>query len=89
GYLKYIDKTQGEILSRFWDTGHTNKQLRKNLYRSLSQVISRIGRVISLESGHSLIIEDQGFLHLRNRPLTLEIQDLEKDTIPLHIPPSL
>ncbi|OAP55990.1 hypothetical protein AYL99_10142 [Fonsecaea erecta] len=34
----------------------------------------------------SLIIDDDGFLQLANRPLTLEIQDLESEGIPLDVP---
>ena len=34
----------------------------------------------------SLIIDDRGLIRLENRPLTLEIQDLENDGIPLDIP---
>ncbi|OAP64468.1 Transcriptional regulator WAR1 [Fonsecaea erecta] len=34
----------------------------------------------------SFVIDDRGLIRLENRPLTLEIQDLENDGIPLDIP---
>ncbi|KIW87198.1 uncharacterized protein Z519_12100 [Cladophialophora bantiana CBS 173.52] len=87
GYLviEYIDQEQGQMLSKTWETGRMDDRLRKNLFRSLSQVMLRIGRVCFPQIG-SFIIDDQGFIRLKNRPLTLEIQDLENSGIPIGIP---
>lgn len=87
GYLviEYIDQEQGQMLSKTWETGRTDDRLRKNLFRSLSQVMLRIGRVCFPQIG-SFTIDDQGFIRLKNRPLTLEIQDLENSGIPIGIP---
>lgn len=73
------------MLSNTWETGCTDEKLRKNLYRGLSQATLRIARIPHLQIG-SFIIEDHGFLHLANRPLTLEIVDLGNDAIPINIP---
>ncbi len=73
------------MLSNTWETGQKNDQLRKNLFRSLSHTMLRISRVGFSRIG-SFIIDDQGFIRLENRPLTLEIQDLENNEIPIDIP---
>ncbi len=62
-----------------------NKELRSNLFRSLSRIILAMTRIHYHRVG-SFIIDDQGLLRLENRHLTLEIQDLENDGIPLDIP---
>lgn len=87
GYLliEYIDESQGEMLSNTWETGCSDERLRRNLYRGLSQAMLRIARIPLPRIG-SFIIDDHGFLHLANRPLTLEIVDLENDAIPINIP---
>lgn len=89
GYIliEYIDDTRGKILSKTWETGRINEELRKNLFRNLSQIILSMTRVRFPRIG-SFVIDDRGLVRLENRPLTLEIQDLENDGIPLDIPRS-
>ena len=83
--IEYIDETRGKILSNTWETDRMNEKLRNNLFRSLSQIILAMTRVHFPRIG-SFIINDQGLIRLENRPLTLEIQDLENDGIPLNVP---
>jgi len=87
GYIliEYIDQTRGKALANTWETGRMNKELRSNLFRSLSRIILAMTR-IHYYRVRSFIIDDQGLLGLENRPLTLEIQDLENDGIPLDTP---
>lgn len=87
GYLliEYIDKSRGRMLSESWGQGHGNPQLRANLFRSLSRIMLAVARTPLLRIG-SFIVNEKGFLRLRNRPLTLEIQQLENEQIPVDIP---
>ncbi|KAE8152136.1 hypothetical protein BDV25DRAFT_170776 [Aspergillus avenaceus] len=87
GYLliEYIDQTRGRMLSESWHTGRHDTQLRTNLFHSLSSIVLSLSRTPIQEIG-SFIINEQGFLRLKNRPLTLEIQDLENHRIPVDIP---
>lgn len=83
--LEYIDETRGQRLSETWETGQTDPHLRQNLFRGLARTMLRMAQVPFPRIG-SLVIDDSGFLQLANRPLTLEIQDLESEGIPLDIP---
>ncbi|KAK7897034.1 hypothetical protein LTR67_004922 [Exophiala xenobiotica] len=83
--LEYINETRGRRLSESWETGQTEPRLRKNLFRGMAQTMLRMARVPFPRIG-SLTINDDGFLQLANRPLTLEIQDLESEGIPLDMP---
>ncbi|PWY88239.1 hypothetical protein BO70DRAFT_350627 [Aspergillus heteromorphus CBS 117.55] len=87
GYLliEYIDKSRGKMLSESWEAGRHNAQLRGNLFRSLSRIILAATRVPQPKIG-SFILDDQGVLKLRNRPLTLEIQSLENEQISVDMP---
>ncbi|PWY94186.1 hypothetical protein BO94DRAFT_485992 [Aspergillus sclerotioniger CBS 115572] len=90
GYLliEYIDRSRGKMLSESWEEGRHNPQLRGNLFRSLSSIMLAVTRVPQPKIG-SFILDDQGFLRLRNRPLTLEIQSLENEQIFVDIPRDL
>ncbi|EAS32274.3 uncharacterized protein CIMG_03298 [Coccidioides immitis RS] len=87
GYLliEYIDTSRGKMLSESWDQGRHNAQLRTNLFRSLSDIILAVTRTPLPKIG-SFIVDEKGLLKLTNRPLTLEIQDLENEHIPVDIP---
>ncbi|KAL4941962.1 hypothetical protein BDV06DRAFT_235695 [Aspergillus oleicola] len=87
GYLliEYIDTSRGKMLSESWDQGRHNPQLRANLFRSLSDIMLAVARTPLPKIG-SFVVDEKGFLKLRNRPLTLEIQGLENEHIPVDIP---
>lgn len=59
GYLliEYIDQKQGQMLLNTWKTSRTDDRLRKNLFRSLSRTMLRIGRV-GFPRIRSFIIDD-------------------------------
>lgn len=76
------------MLSKSWEEGRHNPQLRKNLFRGLSRTLLSLTRTPLAKIG-SFILDDNGFLQLANRPLTLQIQQLENEHIPVDIPRSL
>lgn len=86
GYLliEYIDEDQGEMLSNTWPEKQLDTRLRTNFFRDLSRILLSISRVPLSKIG-SFIIEQNGSLHLSNRPLSLEVQDLENEKIPTNI----
>ncbi|RFU31918.1 hypothetical protein B7463_g4434, partial [Scytalidium lignicola] len=87
GYLllEYIDESQGKMLSCTWSQKSQEVKLRNNLFRSLSRIFLSFSRVPLSRIG-SFTIGDDGVLRLINRPLSLEIQDLENEHIPVDIP---
>lgn len=87
GYLliEYIEDTQGEMLSNTWPEKQHDVTLRTTFFRDLSRILLSITRVHLPRIG-SFVINNDGFLRMTNRPLTLEIQDLENEEIPTYIP---
>lgn len=83
GYLliEYIEEAQGEMLSNTRPEKQLNVSLRANFFRDLSRILLIIPRIPLPKIG-SFIIDQNGFLHLTNRPLSIEIQDLENEEIP-------
>ncbi|RWQ93367.1 hypothetical protein C8Q69DRAFT_487982 [Paecilomyces variotii] len=90
GYLliEYIEEGQGMMLSNTWDEGYVDTRLRTNFFRSLSRVLLTIAQVPVPQIG-SFTINDDGVLTLSNRPLTLEVHELENERIPVDIPRNL
>jgi hypothetical protein len=87
GYLliEYIEEAQGTMLSKTWNEKRDIPELRINLFRSLSQILLSLAKAPLTRIG-SFVIDDDGFLNLGNRPLALEIQDLENEQIQVDIP---
>ncbi|KAJ5246544.1 hypothetical protein N7468_001527 [Penicillium chermesinum] len=87
GYIliEYIDSSRGKMLSDTWDTGRHDQKLRTNLFRGLSRIMISLTRIPLPRIG-SFILDDSGYLRLSNRPLTLQIQLLENEHIPVDIP---
>ncbi|KAE8402894.1 hypothetical protein BDV37DRAFT_272458 [Aspergillus pseudonomiae] len=87
GYLliEYIDASRGKMLSESWDQGRHNARLRRNFFRNLSNITLAVTRTPLPKIG-SFIVDEKGYLRLSNRPLTLEIQDLENEHVPVDIP---
>lgn len=86
GYLliEHIEETQGQMLSCTWLEGRRNANLRNTFFRDLSRIMPSVTRTPLPRIG-SFIIDDSGYLQLVNRPLTLEMQDLENERIPIRI----
>ncbi|OAL73163.1 hypothetical protein A7D00_2936 [Trichophyton violaceum] len=83
--IEYIEPKQGTMLSNTWQTHSNNTALRTTLFRSLARILLSFARV-PLPCIGSFTIDNNGFISLSNRPLTLEIQELENEQIPIDIP---
>lgn len=83
--IEYINPSQGKMLSESWENGRHNPDLRMNLFRGLSYIMLNLSRTPLPKIG-SFTIDKKGYLHLNNRPLTSEIQQLENENIPVNIP---
>ncbi|PLB53306.1 hypothetical protein P170DRAFT_454417 [Aspergillus steynii IBT 23096] len=82
GYLliENIKKSQGTMLSDIWPESHSDMKLRANFFRSLSRILLSISRIPLPRIG-SFIIDNNGYLLLNNRPLSMEIQMMENEGI--------
>lgn len=65
--------------------GQHDVKLRTNLFRGLSRILLSLSQVPLPRIG-SFIIDKDGFLRLANRPLSFELQILENEKIPTHMP---
>lgn len=73
------------MLSNTWMEGQHDLKLPTNFFRDLSRIFLNITRVPLPRIG-SFIIDMDGFLRLTNRPLSIEIQQLENERVPTDIP---
>lgn len=76
------------MLSETWAEGRHNAELRTNLFHSLSRTLLSLMRTPLPRIG-SFVLDENGYLSLNNRPLTLQIQQLENEQIPVDIPRSV
>ncbi|KAH1303619.1 hypothetical protein KXX47_008709, partial [Aspergillus fumigatus] len=83
--IEYIDPMRGKMLSETWEEGRHNTTLRTNLFRGLSRIMLTLARIPLPKIG-SFTLDEKGYLSLNNRPLTLEIHQLENEHIPVDMP---
>ncbi|KFY00309.1 hypothetical protein O988_03382 [Pseudogymnoascus sp. VKM F-3808] len=83
--IEHIEEAQGEMLSKSWDEKRDNIELSTALFQGLSRIMLNMARVPQPKIG-SFIIDRNGFLSLANRPVSVEIFELENDEIPIDIP---
>ncbi|KAJ9199358.1 hypothetical protein DTO164E3_4670 [Paecilomyces variotii] len=83
--IEYIDPSRGKMLSETWEEGRHDVTLRRNLFRGLSRIMLALARIPLPKIG-AFTIDEKGYLTLSNRPLTLEIHQLENEHIPVDIP---
>ncbi|KAE8351702.1 hypothetical protein BDV28DRAFT_162229 [Aspergillus coremiiformis] len=83
--IEFIEQSQGKMLSESWEEGRHNLKLRTNLFHGLSRIILTLARTPLPKIG-SFILDENGYLSLSNRPLTLELQQLENEQIPVDMP---
>ncbi|KAJ5899352.1 hypothetical protein N7495_004096 [Penicillium taxi] len=76
------------MLAETWEAGRYNPELRKNLFHGLSRTILTMARIPLPKIG-SFTLDKSGYLSLSNRPLTLDIQQLENEHIPVDVPRSV
>ncbi|KAL4886507.1 hypothetical protein BJY04DRAFT_228365 [Aspergillus karnatakaensis] len=79
--IEYIDPSRGSMLSNTWADHRHDVKLRTNLFHGLARILLSISRTPVPRIG-SFIIDLKGFLMLTNRPLSVEIQQLENELIP-------
>lgn len=81
-----VDYVQdGRMLSETWGDLCGDYDRRKMLFRDLSRIMLSLARVQFPRIG-SLTMDDRGVVSLTNRPLTLQLHQLENECIPTHIP---
>lgn len=85
GYLIIETIVGGDMLSETWKDKHDDVRLRKNLYRGLASTILSLTRVPLPRIG-AFRLDDNGYLHLDNRPLSMEFVMQENEGIPLQVP---
>ncbi|KAK2738458.1 hypothetical protein FQN57_007049 [Myotisia sp. PD_48] len=83
--IEFIEPKQGRMLSDTWFEDSDHKPLRTTLFRGLARIMLSLARVPFPRIG-SFVIDSNGFISLSNRPLTLDIQDLENEEISIDIP---
>lgn len=73
------------MLSETWENGRHDSRLRKNLFHGVSHIILNLARTPLPKIG-SFVLDNNGYLSLSNRALTMEIQQFENEHIPVEIP---
>lgn len=86
GYLlmDYVEESKGQHLSKFWTDKSNAKERRANFFRDLTSIMLALARHAFPRIG-SLTIDSQGYLRLRNRPLTFRLQQMENKGVPTGI----
>ncbi|KAK2837016.1 hypothetical protein FQN49_006491 [Arthroderma sp. PD_2] len=87
GYLvmDYVEGSDGTMLSESWGSLFHDPVRRANLFGDLAQILLAMSQFPLPRIG-SLTIDDRGLISLTNRPLTLQIQQLENEGIHTGIP---
>ncbi|GAO14034.1 uncharacterized protein UV8b_01878 [Ustilaginoidea virens] len=84
GYLLIETISNGEILSETWDEKHDDARLQKNLHQSLARIMLSLTKTSFTRIG-SFRLDSKGYLHLDNRPLSVQWTMQENEGIPLGI----
>lgn len=85
GYLVIEYVEQGRMLSESWKQHRHDPSRRANLFRGMSRAMISLARVPLPRIG-SWTMDNRGVLSLTNRPLTLELIQMENHRIPTNIP---
>lgn len=82
GYMviECIEETQGIMLSNTWSGKQHDAELHANFFRRLSRNLLSICKTPLPRIG-SFIINREGYLTLNNRPLSMELQQLEYEKV--------
>lgn len=88
GYLLVDFVEDGRMLSESWETLRDDHDRRTTLFRDMSRVMLSLARVELPRIG-SLTMDDSGIVTLTNRPLTLQLHQLENQGISTSIPRDL
>ena len=82
--MDWVEKDDRKMLSDSWDEKRDDKGRRRNLFKNLSKIILSLARIPLPRIG-SFTINDAGLIGLTNRPLTLRLQELENEGVPVNI----
>ncbi|OAQ59631.1 aminoglycoside phosphotransferase [Pochonia chlamydosporia 170] len=82
--IDYIEPADAEMLSLTWETKRHDERARANLFRGLSRIMLALGKV-PLQRIGSFTMDNQGVISLTNRPLRLQLHQLENEGIPTNI----
>lgn len=85
GYLLVDYVEDGRMLSETWDTLHGDRNRRMTLFREVSRIILSLAQVQFPRVG-SLTMDNHGVVTLTNRPLALQLHQLENRGIRTGIP---
>ncbi|KAI9753693.1 MAG: KRRI-Interacting protein 1 [Chaenotheca gracillima] len=87
GYIltDFYDEQGCKTLSASWEDQQHDETLRANLFKGLSRIILSLGR-LPLPRVGSFSLDDHGYLRLTNRPLNLELHQMENEEIPIELP---
>jgi len=84
--LGYVE--DGRMLSESWHTLRNDDNKRTSLVRDIARIMLSLAQVQFPRIG-SLTIDDHAIVSLTNRPLTLQLHQLENEAIPTNIPRDL
>lgn len=82
--IDYIETADAEMLSSTWETKRQDERARTNLFRDLSRIMLSLAK-IPLQRIGSFTMDNQGVISLTNRPLRLQLHQLENEGIPTNI----
>lgn len=82
--IDYIEPADAEMLSSTWETKRHDERARANLFRGLSRIVLALGKA-PLQRIGSFTMDNRGVVSLTNRPLRLQLHQLENESIPTNI----
>jgi len=82
--IDYIEESDGRMLSTSWEEQRHDKCRRANLFRGLSRIMLKLGKIPLPRIG-SFTMDNEGVISLTNRPLRFQLHQLENEGIPTDI----
>ncbi|GAP89705.1 putative aminoglycoside phosphotransferase [Rosellinia necatrix] len=79
-----IEPADAKMLSLTWETKRQDEGARANLFRGLSRIMLALAKIPLPRIG-SFTMDNQGVISLTNRPLRLQLHQLENEDIPTNI----
>lgn len=83
--IETIADSEGRMLSISWDEKRGDDLLQSNLQRGLARILLSLAAVPLPRIG-AFRLDDAGYIHLDNRPLSTEIILHENENLPLDLP---
>ena len=82
--IETIADTEGRMLSSSWDEKREDDRLQRNLQRGLARILLSFAAVPLPRIG-AFRLDDAGYIHLDNRPLSTELIMKENEDLPLNV----